>query len=130
MTHNPPTMFRILSVAELERLPDPQWLVETLIAQRALGLIYGPSGAGKSFFALDMLLSIAMGTECFGLPTRQGPVVYVAGEGRGGIKKRVQAWRTSRKLPGIPDAFFVLDAIDLANRSQVEALIEKMEEVR
>ena len=121
---------QFLSAAELEGLPDPQWLVDTLIAQRVFGLIFGPSGAGKSFFALDLLLSIATGTEFFGGVMRQGPVVVtVVGKAAVETKKRVQAWRTSRRLERIPDAFFVLDAIDLGNRSHVEALIAKMEEV-
>jgi AAA domain len=129
MTARSKKTFEILTDEELESLPDPEWLVERLITERAAAMVFGPSGVGKSFFAINMLLSIATGTAFFGFPTRQGRVLYVAGEGHGGMKKRVQAWKRSHALARVPDAFFILNSIDLADREEVEALIAQLSEV-
>ncbi len=90
------TLFPFLSLAELEALPSPRWLIEDILPEASLAVIYGPAGHGKSFVALDMALCLAAGLQWHGQILRQGRVAYALGEGGGSFKYRVQAWALGR----------------------------------
>lgn len=73
--------------------PKPiAWLVSGAIEVDTLVSLYGASGSGKSFVAIDMGLCIATGQSWHGHKVKAGKVVYVAGEGKAGIKRRITAW--------------------------------------
>src|SRR5207245_1828523 len=98
---------------------DPEYLLEHVIEARALTVIYGPSGEGKTYYTLNASLSVAHGKPCFGLAVKQRPVVYVVGEGTGGIKKRVAAWKKHHNVELVRNAFFVLSAVQLMILAEV-----------
>jgi hypothetical protein len=64
---------RLLTIAEVKARPKPAWLVEPLIPQGALCVMYGPSGHGKSFLALEWSLSVGSGIESLGHAVLPGP---------------------------------------------------------
>ena len=73
--------------------PSPtKWIIKEWLAAHCVAMIFGPSGAGKSFIALDMACSIAAGIPWQGIKTKPGVVVYLAGEGNYGIRKRIASW--------------------------------------
>jgi len=84
--------FRVLSLDDLEKLPEPEWLVEGVLPAASLTTLYGAPGSAKSFLALDAALCIATGTKFHGAPVRSGRVVYSLGEGIRGLKWRIEAW--------------------------------------
>jgi len=55
-------------------------------------VVYGDSGSGKSFFVFDMLGAIARGVEWRGKKVAKGRAVYIAAEGAGGCRNRLQAY--------------------------------------
>lgn len=69
-----------------------EWLIRDYLPLESTTMIYGESGAGKTFAVLDMALHIATGKDWQGHKTRQGMVIYIAGEGHTGISKRAAAW--------------------------------------
>jgi phage/plasmid primase-like uncharacterized protein len=75
--------------------PAPiRWLVKHWIQEAALIMVHGPSGGGKTFVVLDWFLHIAGGmTEWHGHKVKNGPAVYLAGEGHHGLRSRVAAWK-------------------------------------
>lgn len=79
-----------------EGFEPPGYLVRDLIAPGELTVLYGASGHFKSVIAIDLALSIGAGVPFQGRKTRRGGVLYVAGEGHGGIRKRLRAWLLSR----------------------------------
>lgn len=89
-------------------------LVEDVLTQGGLSVMYGESNSGKSFLACDMACSIGCGIEWLGKRTVRGSVLYVAGEGSESIKLRVLAWRQKHKrdpaLAIVPVAINLLDA--------------------
>src|SRR3990167_157988 len=87
----------LMTLDELMSQPYPQYLVDRVIPERAVGSLFGPTGTYKSFIALDIALSVAAGLDWQGHKTVQGPVIYIAGEGGLGIRKRVEAWRIQNK---------------------------------
>lgn len=86
-----PSRIRLLSLAELRALPPPEWLIHGLVPEKSLVVPYGPPKSGKTFIVLSAGLHIAAGMPWFGHAVKQGAVVYIAGEGTGGISIRVQA---------------------------------------
>jgi hypothetical protein len=70
---------------------NTNWLIKDLITDSSLGLLFGLSGSGKSFLALDMAFCIAAGIDFHGHRVIPGNVVYIAGEGYAGLKKRIKA---------------------------------------
>ena len=69
------------------------YLVDGLITSSGRSVIGGPSGSGKSFFALHMAYCVARGQPLFGREVVRGGVIYQAGEGGLGLKKRQRAYR-------------------------------------
>lgn len=85
--------FRFIPVRELLSSPKPtEWLITDLIEEGTLCQLFGASQAGKSFMAIDWAASIATGRDWNGREVAQGCVFYIAGEGHGGIARRLRAW--------------------------------------
>jgi AAA domain len=63
-------------------LPEHRWLIESLWADEAVGIVGGEPKCGKSFLALDMLVAVAAGVPCLRRfqPARRGPVLLYAAE--------------------------------------------------
>lgn len=106
--------------------PEHEWLVKNTITRRELSMVAGPSKSGKSFLVLDLALSIARGVDWFGRKTMRGGVIYQAGEGAMGIKKRIRAYREHTGLTTKDQLPFVLlpSRVDLYNsEDHTDALI-------
>lgn len=112
----PPPMFGevrerrrlLVSVDEMLARPRvPNWLVTGILEKHTLGMLFGDPGVGKSFVALGWALSIASGVPWQGREVAHGPVVYVAGEGFGGLSRRADAWRRHAQVSrsGVPIHF-------------------------
>lgn len=85
--------FELVHVADLLGNEVPHnWLIKGLIEQDSLGQVFGDPASGKSLLALDWSACIAAGVDWCGHTVAQGAVVYIAGEGHHGIKRRLQAW--------------------------------------
>jgi hypothetical protein len=108
--------FRAIRWEDLD-LPgvEHEWLVKNVITRRELTMIAGASGSGKSFLAIDIAMAISRGVPWFGNRALKGGVVYNAGEGGRGVKKRLRAYRAEHGLsPADPLPFVLLPAtIDL-----------------
>ncbi|MGY8635847.1 AAA family ATPase [Bradyrhizobium sp. 14AA] len=76
----------------------PSWLVEELIEEKTLAVVYGPPNSGKSLLLLDMLYHVAAGKKWRGREVRQGCVLFVALEGPNGTARRAKAWRAHHNI--------------------------------
>jgi hypothetical protein len=91
--------FRLVPMSEF--LPydlEPKWLVRDFLERGDRSVIWGQGGKGKSFVAIDLACCIATGTPWHGREVVRGPVVYLAGEGHRGIKRRIRAWGISHGI--------------------------------
>lgn len=107
----------------------PDWLVKGILERNTLAAVIGESGSGKSFIVVDIACCIATGTPWHGRDVQQGPVVYLAGEGRSGLIRRIGAW--AHHHDANPETLMLSSrAIDLGdNRDQlpkVSAAIREM----
>ena len=96
--------FRLQRFGEYS-VTKPSWIVRGIIEQNVLGVLFGDSATGKSFIALDLAASVASGFPFQGRDVeKSGNVIYIAGEGREGINRRLTAWsiHNSVDLTGEP----------------------------
>lgn len=79
----------------------PEYLIHGLIERDTLASLIAPWGAGKSVITLDIAIRIVLGMPVHGRKVATGPVVIVAGEGHGGIARRLAAWQAhhGRQIP-------------------------------
>tara|TARA_R110002051_G_scaffold75897_1_gene138391 strand:- start:13894 stop:14841 length:948 start_codon:yes stop_codon:yes gene_type:complete len=97
----------------MRRDRSQKWLVEGVIAEGELTMLFGESGIGKSFAAIDLALCVASGQPWLGRAVVQGLVVYLPSEGFDGLQARIQAWCAHRSATteGVP---FHMGAYELA----------------
>lgn len=93
---------RLMSIADVMNLPDPEFLIDRHIPKDGFGILYGDPGSGKSFIALDMALHLAYGLDDWHgdeikpkSDDRKGRVLYIAGEGAHGFRARIRAWQSA-----------------------------------
>ncbi|WP_243613635.1 AAA family ATPase [Shimia aestuarii] len=114
--------FEFLNTQQVQELPDLEWLVEGMLPDTSLAIIFGAPGCGKTFVALSMAMSIASGRSWVETQTIQKEVLYVAAEGVRGLKMRIAAveqhfGQTVEKIRFMPGAF------DIRDKRQVTAFI-------
>lgn len=119
--------FRLFTDREIEALPPVEWLLAPLMPEGGLTVLYGPPGAGKSFLALDWAAAIARGVTWKGCAVRRGIVVYTAADGGQGLQQRVAAYRTAHEVTGSTDAYYVLQAVNLLELSDVTRFLDDAE---
>jgi RecA-family ATPase len=113
---------------ELSALPEPEWLVDRMLTD-GLTVMYGPPKAGKTFAALSMALHVGAGIDWFGANVKAGPVLYVSGEGQGGLHKRIEGWKKATGRTS-SDLYVIPFPVKLGNPNHVAALIEDAKSVR
>ena len=114
---------RILSMRQLDALPPPEWLVEGLIPEASLVVPFGPPKAGKTFIVLSWCLHVAAGLPWFGRAVKQGAVVYIAGEGTGGLSVRLRAMRQAYGIDVDAPLFVVPRAVNFRLETAVADLV-------
>ena len=123
---------RFLSISDLANLPHPQWMIEDLFECSSLVMLAGPPGHMKSFLALSWVLSMAAGKKWNNRATTPAKVLYVLGEGKSNLLKRVQAWITYNKLSKeelarLEDNFRVdFDVAQLASKASVDNMLAQL----
>ena len=71
---------RLLTPAQLVEMEPPKFLVDGMIRQSGLGLVWGPYGSTKSFLTLELAASIGGGLPWQGRATVLAKVGYVIHE--------------------------------------------------
>jgi hypothetical protein len=88
----------------LGSLRAPVYLIKGVLEVGAIGMLYGQSGSGKSFVGVDWACSIATGKHWHDIPVKRGAVVILAGEGFGGLDRRLAAWNIKYPAANLADA--------------------------
>jgi len=114
--------------SDLGNLPEPKWLVDKHLTD-GLTVMYGPPKAGKTFAALSMALHVASGTDWHGTKVERGPVLYVSGEGQGGLHKRIGGWKHATGIRQA-DMYVIPFPVRLGVPEHVTALIADANAIR
>ena len=109
------SLARTLPYVQASNLPGwepPRELIEGMLIEGGMTVIYGDSNTGKSFLTLDMAAHLTLGREWFGRRVKQGAVVYLAAESPRSIIDRSRA--LADKLDAGLDQLFITSCpIDL-----------------
>jgi hypothetical protein len=109
---------RLIRADELRKVQVP-WLVNKLIPANGLCVMYGKPGTYKSFVALYLSAHVASGLSTLSSrATKQGDVVYIAAEGRGGLHQRFNALQSHYEIPADVPLYFVEASLDLRESDQ------------
>ncbi|EEX2837133.1 AAA family ATPase [Escherichia albertii] len=73
------------------------YVIKGLIPAESLCSTYGASGSYKSFLAISWSCHVATGMAWGGRRVSKGAVIYIAGEGSMGVKRRVKAWEITHE---------------------------------
>jgi RecA-family ATPase len=107
-------MMPVLSIEDLENMPQPKWLLENKMPEGQTW-VYGEPGVGKTFVSLDWAAAVS---------AQGNSVLYCVGEGVKGFGKRVLAWRRAHDMADLSNFYVVPMAPQLLDRHHVEALNE------
>lgn len=125
---------RFLSIDNLTNLPKPAWAIEGLFEVNALVMLAGPPASYKSFMALSWILSMASGRKWNEKPTIEAKVLYVLGEGKSSLLKRIEAWVGHSKLDedekaALNDNFRVsFEVPQMASKASVDNMLAQLEQ--
>jgi len=76
--------------------------------------LYGPPGSFKSFVALSIAEAIATGNQWMGREVETpGAVLYICGEGFGGVGARIKACKIYNKTPAGTEIYVIRAALNL-----------------
>ncbi|MEE7460655.1 hypothetical protein MFUR16E_04575 [Methylobacterium fujisawaense] len=111
-----------------------EWLIKNVLTRGEQGMLVGASQTGKSFLAFDMGMAIARGVPWFGNKTRQGLVIYHAGESAKGVRdKRLHAYDKANNLVdeyGLPFVLLTLPLDLYSSDEDTNKLITECEHWR
>jgi hypothetical protein len=122
--------FADLDIEENSSADD--YLVEGLLSAGCMSVIAGHSQSGKSFLAIHAGMCVALGVDFFDRPVKKSLVVYQAGEGGRGVKKRLKAFRKHFGIAADTSVPFELltDRIDLLRPDDTPALIAAIRRIQ
>jgi hypothetical protein len=116
---------KILTADELGEVPEPSDFVEGLLCDGQASVIFGDANVGKSFLVLDLAMHVSQGLTWHGRQVDRRGVLYIAGEGGGGMKRRIAAFRERHGAveTGKAALALILDAIDFRDKAAIESFI-------
>lgn len=104
-----------------------EWLIDDLILQNSIAMLFGQKESFKTFVAAGMAFCVALGRDWHGRRVRQGRVVYVLGEGGDTFKRRLHAWMKHTGQQPDDSQFHVRPEMPrLTDRAEAEAFIAEM----
>lgn len=121
----PPASLSYQRAHELAGVNEAFDFVEGLLGVGASSLAYGASNVGKSFWILDLAVSVATGRPFRDeLEVDQGAVLYLALEGRGGMRNRLEALRRRELTTERTPLFVSHDHVELTSGTYGQRIAE------
>ena len=105
------------------KIQSPDWLAKGVFEHNTLAAIIGESGVGKSFVGIDLACCVATGLPWHGRQTKQGTVVYFAGEGGNGLSLRITVWEQHHGVREAP-LWVSSEAIDLSDSHNMLPIVK------
>ena len=114
----PPKVINIEAWDDIQDEPV-EWLIQGILPVKAFAALYGPPGSFKSFIALDMAEAIATGRPWMGHEIeKQGAVLYLCGEGFGGMGARIRACQLHHNTPKGAPIYVIRHQLNLRSSTE------------
>lgn len=124
-----PHRLKLQDAADLDEEEPEVAIIPEWLPAEALVEVYGAPKAGKSWFVLDLCLHIATGLQWCGLEVKQTPVIYLIGEGKAEIRKRVRAWYKAKGIKRERGQIkFLYRAVPLTLENQKDLVVANLED--
>jgi hypothetical protein len=123
-----PPSFALTHISDIEPSLDARDFVEGLLIEGGASVIYAPSNVGKTFWIMDVAAHVATGKAWrFGEhEVDQGAVVFVALEGEGGAKNRIEGMRREGILTDEDPFYLITVPVNLLEPVDAEMLAESV----
>ena len=118
----PRTRFRLMTPADLMALPERGYLLKGIMAPAELSVWWGPPKCGKSFLLMHAAYALAQGREVMGRRVKKARVLYLACEGRSGLRARIEALHA--RYGDAPDFVAIAEPINLHGTGDTDDLVE------
>lgn len=112
---------------EFHLFPEAEFAIDGVLPAQGIACVYGPPQAGKSALVLSMGHSLVTGTAWFGREVKRCRAWYLAQEGAGGLRNRVQAIENHFGQPLPKSAKFVFNDLRLISPEDVGELAKRIE---
>jgi RecA-family ATPase len=112
---------QLLNIEAWDDIEDEpvEWLIENVLPKKAFAALYGPPGSYKSFVALDIAEAVATGRPWMGREVQTaGAVLYICGEGFGGIGARIKACKLHNKTQAGAEIYVIRAAINMRSSAE------------
>jgi hypothetical protein len=106
-----------------------EWLIRGFIARNEVGNPFGRPDSFKGVSATQLAAHIAGGIDFLGMPLRQGPSAYFAGERGEQAKRRIKGHIQRLGLPYDLPCYFGGKPIDLLNPADLKFLISQVQAI-
>ena len=109
--------------------PETEWIIEDLIDEESVTVMYGDAGSKKTYFALDMCVSLAQGAEKFGdfkIPRALRVLIIDEESGHKRMLRRLRQIQVAHNITGKmtkPLVFVSLPRVDIRKPEDVAAII-------
>ena len=114
-----------------------EYLVQSIIPKKAFVALYAPPSSWKSFIALDLAEAISTGRDWMGYKIpKKGAVLFISGEGHGGMGARVKACKIQNNSPDGANLYIIRAQLNLRSSPEdfaelvnaINALIAEIDE--
>jgi hypothetical protein len=121
--------FYAYDLNEVSMRPRPKYLIDGMLVERTISMIWGPPGCMKTFVALDMALCIATGMAWHGKAVVSGPALYIAAEGSFNVGQRAYGWWKNRgkDLREMPNFKMIPIAVSITHKPDFDALLAQLQ---
>ena len=112
---------QLLNIEAWDDIEDEpvEWLIQDVLPKKAFAALYGPPGSYKSFVALDIAEAVATGRAWMGREVQAaGAVLYICGEGFGGIGARIKACKLHNRTQAGAEIYVIRAAINLRSSAE------------
>jgi len=129
-----PKRYKLESWDEIKDEPV-EWLIDGVLPRRSFAALFGAPGSYKSFVALDIAEAVATGRDWMGRQVHQDSalapsVLYIAGEGHGGIGARIKACKKHNNTRDGAQIYVIRSQINMRSSvADLEALIGSVDEL-
>jgi len=107
---------QLLNIEPWDTIKDEpvEWIIHNVLPARAFAILVGPPGSFKSFVALDIAEAIATGRTWMGNQVSSpGAVLYIAGEGFGGLGARIMSTKINHNTKDGAEIYVIRNQLNL-----------------
>lgn len=120
ITGNIKNRFDVFTLDKLSEKFQKNWIIDNILSENSLSIIYGRAGCGKTSFILNLILSLSQKSiKKFADKNikKYGKTLYITGEGVDGLYKRINSWSSYNDInkKDINTVFLPLSNIDINN---------------